>query len=635
MPHIVGFILFAEAEGQACRDLFSEEVARGEILVRIIQPNEILSAAEELIRAGAQALVTRGGSYYQLQEKSLPVPLVGLTIGAQDILPVLSRVIDRYDDIWLVLSDWVNFDFARCRALFPPKVHCFCYSPVDEMQDFLERLDAPGRTLVIGGGFTLAPAAARGFDAVQLFSSADSLRESYETALHILRERDKEAAKAQQFATILANVEDGVVVLDEKNRVTLCNRKAEELLERSSRSLTGRELCRSLPQFVPVHKAYSAGKRSEQLVRTDSHILSVRIAPVTDLAGDLPVGGTLLTLRDVTKLQELEKNLRFQLSRRGLTARYHFDDILTQEDSMRRLIRWAQDCAQSDNTVMIYGESGTGKELFAQSIHNASARRDCPFVAVNCAALTESLLESELFGYEAGAFTGARKDGRPGLFELAHRGTLFLDEINSMSLSTQAKILRVIEQKEVMRLGSDYVIPLDVRIITAANENLVEMVHRNTFRRDLFFRLNVLEVRIPPLDQRPRDILHLFRHYLARFRGLSEDAVTLSPPLEQALLAHRWWGNVRELRNVAQRYAVRGDGTDTLEVLFPEGSGTAEDPVVGDDLRVDLKALNRTVEGLVIQSLLDRGLTKAQTAKALGISRTALFKKLEEQREEK
>ena len=302
---------------------------------------------------------------------------------------------------------------------------------------------------------------------------------------------------------------------------------------------------------------------------------------------------------------------------------------------MRRLIRWAQDCAQSDNTVMIYGESGTGKELFAQSIHNASARRDCPFVAVNCAALTESLLESELFGYEAGAFTGARKDGRPGLFELAHRGTLFLDEINSMSLSTQAKILRVIEQKEVMRLGSDYVIPLDVRIITAANENLVEMVHRNTFRRDLFFRLNVLEVRIPPLDQRPRDILHLFRHYLARFRGLPEDAVTLSPPLEQALLAHRWWGNVRELRNVAQRYAVRGDGTDTLEVLFPEGSGTAEDPVVGDDLRVDLKALNRTVEGLVIQSLLDRGLTKAQTAKALGISRTALFKKLEEQREEK
>lgn len=203
-----------------------------------------------------------------------------------------------------------------------------------------------------------------------------------------------------------------------------------------------------------------------------------------------------------------------------------------------RSIQWAQDCARSDNTVMIYGESGTGKELFAQSIHNASARRDCPFVAVNCAALTESLLESELFGYEAGAFTGARKEGRAGLFELAHRGTLFLDEVNSMSLSTQAKILRVIEQKEVMRLGSDYIIPLDVRIITAANENLVQMVRRDAFRRDLFFRLNVLEVRIPPLNQRPRDILYLFRYFIAQLQGVPLGEVKLAPPLEQALLAH-------------------------------------------------------------------------------------------------
>ena len=368
-------------------------------------------------------------------------------------------------------------------------------------------------------------------------------------------------------------------------------------------------------------------------MQAGSHTLSVKATPVTDLAGDVPVGGTLLTLRDVTKIQELEKNLRFQLSKRGLTAKYHFDDILTREDSMRRLIQWAQDCAKSDNTVMIYGESGTGKELFAQSIHNASARRDCPFVAVNCAALTESLLESELFGYEAGAFTGARKEGRAGLFELAHRGTLFLDEVNSMSLSTQAKILRVIEQKEVMRLGSDYIIPLDVRIITAANENLVQMVRRDAFRRDLFFRLNVLEVRIPSLNQRPKDILYLFRSFISELQGRPMREVRLSQELEKALITHNWWGNVRELRNVAQRYAVRGDAPDTLEVLFPENAEATESLMVGDDLRIDLKELSRTVENLVIQSLLNRGLTKTQTAKTLGISRTALFKKMESQKD--
>ena len=634
MRHIVGFILFAEEEVKQVREvLFPREVARGEVLVRTVRPNEALAAAEELIRAGAQALITLGGSFHDLQDSNIPVPLVALTIGAQDILPELSGVIDRYEAIWLVLSEWVNFDYDRCRALLPEKVHCFRYSPVEEMLEFMKNLEAPERTLIIGGGFTLTPAAARGFDAIQLRSSPDSLRESYENALHILRERDKEAAKAQQFATILANVEDGVVVLDTKSRVTLCNRKAEELLEQPYHALAGRELCQSLPQFAAVQKAYSQGKRSEQLVQAGSHTLSVKAAPVTDLAGDVPVGGTLLTLRDVTKIQELEKNLRFQLSKRGLTAKYHFDDILTREDSMRRLIQWAQDCAGSDNTVMIYGESGTGKELFAQSIHNASARRDCPFVAVNCAALTESLLESELFGYEAGAFTGARKEGRAGLFELAHRGTLFLDEVNSMSLSTQTKILRVIEQKEVMRLGSDYIIPLDVRIITAANENLVQMVRRDAFRRDLFFRLNVLEVRIPPLNQRPRDILYLFRHFIAQLQGRPLREVRLTLELEQALLAHNWWGNVRELRNAAQRYAVRGDGPDTLEALFPEGAETADSLVVGEDLRVESEGAGQGGGGPGDPVPAGPGAHQDPTAKALGISRTALFKKLEGQKE--
>lgn len=634
MRHIVGFILFTQEEvNQIRQSIFQREVAQGEVLVRSVRPNDALAAAEDLIRMGAHAIITRGGNFHDLQDSNIPVPLVKLTIDAQDILPELGGVIDRYEAIWLVLSEWVNFDYDLCRTLLPEKVHCFRYSPVEEMLEFMKKLEAPERTLIIGGGFTLAPAVARGFDAIQLRSSQDSLREAYENALHILRERDREAAKAQQFATILATVEDGVVMLDTKSRVTMCNRKAEELLGQPYRALAGRELCCSLPQFAAVQKAYRQGKRSEQLVQADRHVLSVKVAPVTDISGDVLVGGdTLLTLRDVTKLQELEKNLRFQLSRRGLTAKYHFDDILTREDSMRRLIQWAQDCAGNDNTVMIYGESGTGKELFAQSIHNASARRDCPFVAVNCAALTESLLESELFGYEAGAFTGARKEGKAGLFELAHRGTLFLDEVNSMSISTQAKILRVIEQKEVMRLGSDYIIPLDVRIITAANENLVQMVRRDAFRRDLFFRLNVLEVHIPPLNQRPRDILYLFRHFVAQLQGRTLREIKLTPELERALLTHNWWGNVRELRNVAQRYTVRGNGLDTLEAIFTEGAETGS-LVVGEDLRVDLKELDKVVEGLVIQSMLERGLTKTQIAKALGISRTGLFKKLEGQKE--
>ena len=635
MAYCIGFIVTEEAESEIItQEVFPAEVARREVLVQTVRPGETEEAAQNLLRAGAQALVARGGNFRDLQKSVSDVPLVELVMRTPDVLQALNGRVEDYDQIWLVLSKFVRFDFDSCRALLPAKVHCFRYGPVEEMLAFLASLDAPLNTLIIGSGFVLEPARLRGFHAVQIRNSPDGVRESCTDARNILRERDKEAAKARQIATILSNIEDGVVVLDDRNRVTLCNRKGEELLGLSFARLKGRELTALLPAFAPVQEAYRLGKRSEQLVQTQEHSLSVNMSPVTDLSDGVPVGGVLLTLRDVTKLQELEKNLRFQLSKKGLTARYRFEDILTKEESMHGLIQWARDCARSDNTVMIYGESGTGKELFAQSIHNASPRRDYPFVAVNCAALTENLLESELFGYVAGAFTGARKEGKAGLFELAHRGTIFLDEVNSMSPSTQAKILRVIEQKEVMRLGSDYIIPLDVRIITAANENLIQMVKRDAFRRDLFFRLNVLEVRIPPLNQRPKDILFLFRSFVSQLQGRPLREVKLSPELERALLEHNWWGNVRELRNAAQRYTVRGSGAgDDLEALFPESPDGAEPALVDDDLHLDLRELDRVVEGLVIQSLFNRGLTKTQTAKALGISRTALFKKLEGQKE--
>lgn len=629
MAYRIGLIVADPEESQQIQEnIFPWEIKTGELLVRAVRPWEVLDTARALVQGGAQAIIARGGNYQTLRGVFTNVPLVELTVTAQDVFAILSGVVGDYEEIWLVLSSFVRFDFDGCRRLLPDKVHCFRYGPVEDMLKFLAALDAPAKTLVVGGGFVVDPAQAKGYDALQIRSSPESIRICRETAQKILQEREKEAARARQIATILSNIEDGVVVLDDMGRVALCNRKGEELLATPARNLQGRELAALLPVFAPVWEAWQRGRTGDQLVRTQTHILSVKIGPITDVSQEVPVGGTLLTLRDVTKLQELEKNLRFQLSKKGLTARYHFEDILTREKSMEALIQWGRECARSDSTVMIYGESGTGKELFAQSIHNASPRRDYPFVAVNCAALTETLLESELFGYVSGAFTGARKEGKAGLFELAHRGTLFLDEINSMSLNTQAKILRVIEQREVMRLGSDYVIPLDVRIITAANENLVRMVRQDAFRRDLFFRLNVLEIRIPPLNQRPKDILLLFRSFVAQLRGCPPQEVELGPELEAMLLEHNWWGNVRELRNAAQRYAARREAVSDLRDIFPDLPG-ADDPLVDDDLRVDLRELNRTVEGLVIQSLLNRGLTKTQTAKALGISRTALFKKME------
>jgi len=271
--------------------------------------------------------------------------------------------------------------------------------------------------------------------------------------------------------------------------------------------------------------------------------------------------------------------------------------------------------AKTEGTILIYGESGVGKEVYAQSIHNASSRSHAPFVAVNCAALTETLLESELFGYEEGAFTGARKGGKPGLFELAHGGTIFLDEINSIPPALQVKLLRVLEEREVMRIGSDYVIPLDVRIIAASDVSLKQSVVSGDFRADLFYRLDVLELMIPSLRERKGDVMPLFAKFLKELEYKSK----VEADVKAQLLRYDWPGNVRELRNAAQRYAL----LETLQLDEPSQELTEWESGV-----ISLREIQQRVEEEVIEMLIRAGHNKTEVAQLLGISRTALWKKL-------
>ena len=241
-----------------------------------------------------------------------------------------------------------------------------------------------------------------------------------------------------------------------------------------------------------------------------------------------------------------------------MVAKYHFTDIIGQSNAIREAVEQAQLFAKYDLTVLIQGETGTGKELFAQSIHNASSRKKGPFVAINCATLTESLLESELMGYDEGAFTGARRGGRAGLFEQAHGGTLVLDEINQMTLSLQAKVLRVIQEKTVMHIGGNKLIPVDVRIIAASNENLYQKVQENKFRADLFYRINVLSFRIPPLREREGDVRLITDHFLNTLQIGNQHKSLRSEEILTPVIGYSWPGNVRELRNYVERAMVLG-----------------------------------------------------------------------------
>ncbi|MEA4987665.1 MAG: sigma 54-interacting transcriptional regulator [Anaerovorax sp.] len=262
-------------------------------------------------------------------------------------------------------------------------------------------------------------------------------------------------------------------------------------------------------------------------------------------------------LKYMSEVMRLESALRKEMSKKGHIAKYHFEDMLGESPLFLECLNKAKKIAGIDKPTLIIGESGTGKELFAQSIHNASPRKRFPFVAMNCAAIPATLLESELFGYEEGSFTGAKKGGKTGLFQMAHKGTLFLDEIGDMSLPTQAKLLRVLEEKEIMKLGSGEIIKVDVRIIAATNRDLNQLVEEGSFRLDLYYRLNTLIIQIPPLRKRISDILILIKNFLAQE---NMEYITFDKSVISFLLHYEWKGNIRELKNCVDYAANISDG---------------------------------------------------------------------------
>ncbi|MFW6325306.1 MAG: sigma-54 interaction domain-containing protein [Desulfovermiculus sp.] len=362
-------------------------------------------------------------------------------------------------------------------------------------------------------------------------------------------------------ASILESIADGVFTVDLDWNITFFNNSAEQITSISSQEAVGQKcweifhssLCDgscALGQCLENNSSIS--NKSIFIVRPDGEKvpISISAAPLYNQNGEL-IGG-VETFRDLSALQ---------LMRQEMEQTYTFEDIVGKSQALKKIFRFLPQIAQSPSSVLLSGESGTGKELFARAIHNLSLRKDKPFVVVNCGALPEQLLESELFGYKAGAFTDAKKD-KPGRFHLAHTGTLFLDEIGELPLSLQVKLLRVLQDRKVEPLGALHPEPVDVRFIAATNKDLSQEVSKGTFRQDLFYRLNVVQLNLPPLRDRSEDLPLLINHFIRRFNllqnkniaGISEDAL-------RVLMRYNFQGNVRELENIVE-YAF---------ILCPDG----------------------------------------------------------------
>lgn len=341
---------------------------------------------------------------------------------------------------------------------------------------------------------------------------------------------------------LLDTLSDGIIGADEQENVFAYNAAAERILNIAKSQVMGRKVGK-LFEFIPFEKYKNLGVESEPLLlRHKGALLNVTIRPIVYNGKTMGAYANLQRFKDLEKKQSI---LRSQLNESKQYAKYTFDDIICRSRSMEQAANIAKKMALTNSSILITGESGTGKELFVHAIHKASARKDCPFVAINCAALPDNLLESELFGYEEGAFTGAKKGGKMGLFEFANSGTIFLDEVEGMSPTLQVKLLRVLQEREIMHIGGGGIIHVDVRVIATSNESLEKMVEEGRFRSDLYYRLNTLPIFLPPLRDRRDDIESLVIHFQQVFGKKFE----LNEEVWTVFMQYPWKGNVRELKN--------------------------------------------------------------------------------------
>ncbi|PRA20831.1 sigma 54-interacting transcriptional regulator [Pseudomonas poae] len=578
--------------------------------------------ARQLIENGVSVIISRGRTASVLREQ-LRVPIVEVKHTFFDCINAYHKAQQVSDKVaFLATSEGYATILEKARP-FMPQVSICLIDPLGSHQATeaqLDRLQAEGVEVAIGGLSLSQAVMARGMHSIMSEADADAAGEAIDEALHLLqieeerrRKRVELQSRYEMIQSILNCVSEGIFSVDGQRNITNLNSVATGYLGSFS---IGDSIDGLLTQDYFGQVLNTGRPVRGALITLGRLSLTLSIAPISL---DNQVIGAVATLQNQTEITAIERKMRRQLARLHL-AEKTFDDIIGSSPALAKAKRLAQTYAAVDSTVMIEGETGTGKELFAQSIHNASRRRNGPFVAINCAAFAPGVLESELFGYVKGAFTGALNEGKAGVFELAHTGTIFLDEINETSTDIQVKLLRTLQERKVVRIGDDKVTPIDIRIITASNKRLPQLVAQGLFREDFFYRICVLKLHLPALSERRADIPELVRHLLS---SLPMDTAEPSDELLQRLSGYGWPGNIRQLGNIVERLAVMSQGRpfaqpwleEVLEDLSNDVGGVQNTPI-----KSELALLHEVLSSV-------RG-NREEAAKRLQISTTTLWRRM-------
>lgn len=589
-----------------------------------------VQAARQAIEDGNDVLISRGGTATMI-ENALKLPVVNIVFSGMDLITTIEKAKQQEQRFALLGYENLFGEIKEEYDFFGYKVAIAKINELSEIRSTIRQLNLEKKIRVFLGGIAVVQEAEiLGFTGILIECSVESIRKAANEAARLANMKVTESERYLQFKAITEHCNNGIIYLDAQNNVKYINPFAQNLLFGKDEAVIDQPIDKVCPLMKLPEKSISLYNQYQILngVRIVLNYIPLHL-------GHRMIG-KLISFEDVTKIEELENKVRHAQHSKGLTAKYTFDSIMAVDPAMKRVLDVAKRVASTESSILLTGESGTGKELFAQSIHNVSPRKNGPFVAINCAALPETILESELFGYSEGAFTGARKSGKSGLFELAHMGTIFLDEIGDISLNVQSRLIRVIQEREVIRIGDDRIIPINIRIISATNKDLSALVRQGVFRADLFFRLDIVRIKIPSLRERQQDISFLLNYFLNHYCRVYKLKGKIITPAAMALLtAYPWPGNVRELQNFVESLVTISE-SDIIEkdiVLQLLRDKLGEDKrVLHEEGSFEKTGILHEREYESIHEVLKstKG-NKAKAAKILGISTTTLWRRLNRQ----
>ena len=599
-----------------------------DVVVAASGRQETVKCAQTLVAAGAEIIITRKGTR-RIVEEVTNLKVVSLNNSLSDYLWMLKeRGLHTPGLIAFFSYDPMSSDILQMCEMLEVQTKNYIFKSFADCRGCVERALKDGAVFSVGGAWTDPWAKRLGLPHVIVENSVETILNALESATQLRRVQVEEAEKqclfktqSEMYQAVLDFTHDAILAIDENGRIQVLNPPAERIMGCRAADSVGQPVEAVLPNTLLPDVLESGEKQLDQIMQIHQTLCNTNRIPILV---DGQRRGVVATFQDVKQLQNSEQKIRLKLHEKGLVAKYAFNDILGDSPAIRSTIQIARSYAASRASVLILGETGTGKELFAQSIHNASDRRDGPFVAINCAAVSNSLLESELFGYEAGSFTGASRGGREGVFELAHGGTLFLDEIGEIPRETQVELLRVLQEKEIRRVGGSRVIPVDVRIIAATNKDLLQETVEGRFREDLYYRLDVLDLKLPPLRERGDDVKILGLHLFRQLPG-GKDPIMQSQFLYllEQVGPYQWYGNIRELQNFVERANIlmrnAGASSVTVSDILRRRAEPAPEPCQETESR-DRRAIEAALH--------NHPGSMADAARSLGCSRQTLWRKM-------